>query len=243
MTEPTPAQTEARSNLLALRAKRLRIRYAILGAVMAFLWIGHKGEPAWVHAVRLLLVLLTITPLMSLTRRYYQRRAARGGQRGQGGQHPKAALYWLVGVRVATVFLALAIGWLVSHLLAPHHSDSVRLIIVRGGLLALTIPLQIRFERRRQAAGINRPLPIRSPRIIGAKLVLVLIAFGAEWLLGLWTSSADLIVAVAVFATVALLGPKVHPYLLTVKRPAWPRRPAKDRPVQPDRTAAPAESS
>jgi hypothetical protein len=203
---------------------------------MAFLWIGHMGEPAWIHALRLLLVLLTVAPLMSLTRRYYERRAAKKEQ------HPNAALYWLIGVRVVTVFLALGIGSLVSHLFSPHHADSARLIIVRGGLLALTIPLQIRFERRRQAAGINRPLPIRSPRIIGAKLALVLVAFGAEWLLGLWTSSADLIVAVAVFATVALLGPKVHPYLLSAKRPAWLRRPAKDQLTQPDRTAAPAES-
>ena len=237
--------TGPREKLIALRAKRLRIRYAVLGAVMAFLWIGHGGEPAWIHALRLLLVLLTVAPLMSLTRRYYQRRAARGGQGGearQQEQHPNAALYWLVGVRVVTVFLALGIGSLVSHLFSPHHADSARLIIVRGVLLALTIPLQIRFERRRQAAGINRPLPIRSPRIIGAKLALVLVAFGAEWLLGLWTNSADLIVAIAVFATVALLGPKVHPYLLTAKRPTWLRRPAKDQLTQPDRTAAPAES-
>lgn len=241
--------TEPREKLLALRANRLRIRYAILGAVMAFLWIGHKGEPAWIHALRLLLVLLTITPLMSLTRRYYQRRTARAGQRGHGGQqkqHPDAALYWLVGVRVVTVFLALGIGWLVTHLLSPHHTDSARLIIVRGGLLALTIPMQIRFERRRQAAGINRPLPIRSPRIIAAKLALVLVAFGAEWLLGLWTSSADLIVAIAVFATVALLGPKAHRYLISgpslPRAQAAPQPPATDSPAPTAQIAAPAES-
>jgi hypothetical protein len=241
MTEPARAQ-----NLLALRNRRLQIRYAILGAVMAFLWIGHQGEPAWIHAVRLLLVLLTIPPLMSLTRRYYQRRAARGGPGGPGGQqkrHPNAALYWLIGTRVITVFLALAIGYLVSHLLAPHHNDSVRLIIVRGALLALTIPLQIRFERKRQAAGINRPLPIRSPMIIAAKLALVLVAFGAESLLGLWTSSADLIVAAGVFVTVALLGPKAHPYLISLpKRRVARRRPATDSPAPTAQTAAPAES-
>jgi hypothetical protein len=74
----------------------LRVRYAVLGAVMAFLWVGHKGEPAWIHALRLLLVLLTITPLMALTRRYYARRAARKQP------HPSAALYWLVSVRMVT---------------------------------------------------------------------------------------------------------------------------------------------
>lgn len=225
MSEPAPTRAEAGTKRLALRAKRLRIRYAILGAVMAVLWIGHSGEPAWLHALRLLLVLLTLAPLMSLTRRYYQRRIAQTEQRAN------AALYWLVGVRVVTVFLALGIGSLVSYLFAPHHSDSARLIIGRGALLALTIPLQIKFERRRQAAGINRPLPIRSPRIIAAKLALVLVAFGAEWLLGRWTSSADLIVAIAVFATVALLGPKVHPYLLNLGRP--PKEQPKPQPAAP----------
>lgn len=204
MTEPA----------LARRAKILRVRYAVLGVVMAFLWIGHKGEPAWVHAVRLLLVLLTITPLMALTRRYYASRAARKQP------HPNAALYWLVSVRVLTVGVALGVGWLVSHLLVPHHNDSVRLIAVRVVLLAVTIPVQIRFERRRQAAGIVRPLPIRSPRIIGAKLALVLVAFGAEWLLGKVTPDADLIVAVGVFVVVALLGPKVHYYLTGRRRQA-----------------------
>jgi hypothetical protein len=220
MTEPTPDQTPpppgqataALARLRERRAKMLRVRYAVLGAVMAFLWIGHKGEPAWIHAVRLLLVLLTITPVMSLTRRYYAARATRKQP------HPNAALYWLVSVRVITVGVALGIGWLVSHLLAAHHSDSIRLIVVRGGLLALTIPLQIRFERRRQAAGIVRPLPVRSPRIIGAKLALVLVALGAEWLLGKVTPSADWIVAAGVFATVALLGPKAHRYLISPHR-------------------------
>ena len=213
MTESTPKRaTSAMTRLREQRARMLRIRYAALGAVMAFLWIGHKGEPAWIHALRLLLVLLTITPLMSLTRRYYARRTA-GKQ-----PHPTAALYWLVSVRVLTVAVAAGIGFLVSHLLAPHHSDSIRLIVVRGGLLVLTIPLQIRFERRRQAAGLTRPLPVRSPRIIGAKLAIVIVALGAEWLLGKLTASADLIVAVGVFATVALLGPKVHRYLISSHR-------------------------
>lgn len=234
MTEAAPNRTapdepaSALARLREQRARMLRVRYAVLGAVMAFLWIGHKGEPAWVHAVRLLLVLLTITPLLALTRRYYARRSARKQP------HPNAALYWLVSVRVLTVTVALGIGWLVGHLLAPHHNDPIRLIVLRGGLLAITIPMQIRFERRRQAAGIVRPLPVRSPLIIGAKLALVLVAFGAEWLLGKVTPNADLIVAVAVFAIVALLGPKAHRYLVGQRRRT---------PVSPSQAAEPLPAS
>jgi hypothetical protein len=203
VTDSAPDQT-AVSDAAARREKVLRARYAILGAVMALLWIGHEGEPAWVHALRLLLVLATIAPLLTLTRRYHARRAA------SKQQHPRAALYWLIGIRAATVTIALGLGWLVGDLFAPHHNDPARLIALRLGLLAVTIPMQIRLERRRQAMGIVRPLTVRSPRIITAKFVLVLVALGAEWLIGMWTPDADLIVAAGLFGTVAWFGPKLN---------------------------------
>lgn len=233
MTDSTPGQT-AVSDANALREKALRARYAILGAVMAFLWIGNNSEPAWVHALRLLLVLATIAPLLTLTRRYYARRAASKQQR------PRAALYWLIGIRVATVTIALGLGWLVGDLFAPHHSDPARLIALRLGLLAVTIPMQIRLERRRQAVGVARPLTVRSPRIIAAKFVLVLVALGAEWLIGMWTPNADLIVAAALFGTVAWLGPKLNRYFFN---PAARSRPATGQaPDEPTPGPAPAQA-
>ena len=232
MTDSTPDQT-AVSDAIARREKVLRVRYAVLGAVMAFLWIGNKGEPAWVHALRLLLVLATIAPLLTLTRRYYARRAA-------SKQQPRAALNWLIGIRVATVMIALGLGWLVGDLFAPHHNDPARLIALRLGLLAVTIPMQIRLERRRQAMGIVRPPTVRSPRIIAAKFVLVLVALGAEWLIGMWTPNADLIVAAGLFGTVAWSGPKLNRYFFN---PAARSRPAtRQAPDDPTPGPAPAQA-
>lgn len=233
MTDSTPDQTGV-SDAIARHEKVLRVRYAILGAAMAFLWFGNNGEPAWVRALRLLLVLVTIAPLLTLTQRFYARRTA-GKQ-----QPPRAALYWLIGIRVATVTIALGLGWLVGDLFAPHHNDPVRLIALRFGLLAVTIPVQIRLERRRQAKGIVRPLTIRSPRIIAAKFVLVLVALGAEWLIGMWTPDADLIVAAGLFVAVAWFGPKLNRYFFN---PAPQSRPAtRQAPDEPTPDPAPAQA-
>ena len=50
-TEPAADLHDGASGRAA-RSRALRIRYAILGAVLAGLWVGHSGEPAWEHALR-----------------------------------------------------------------------------------------------------------------------------------------------------------------------------------------------
>ena len=195
------------------KVSRLRIRYAILGLVFAVLWVGHQGEPAWVHAVRLVLVLVTIPPLLALTQRYRERQVKAASRK-----HPNASLYWLVGTRVVVVSIALGLGQLVGHLVAPHHNDTIRQLVIRIAVLALTLPFQVRFERRRQAAGLPPRVQARSPLIIAAKFVLVLLALGAEWLIGRWTAQADVIVAAGLFVIVAALGPTLHPYLVGSRR-------------------------
>jgi hypothetical protein len=235
-TTATPSGTQVRQAAAArLRSRALRIRYAGLGLVMAVLWVGHAGEPAWLHAVRLLLVLLTIAPLLALTRRYRERHVQASAQR-----HPDASLYWLIGTRIAAVGIALGVGWLLSHLLVPHHSDTPKLIILRIGLLAISVPVQLKFERERQAAGHPPRVAVKSPRLIAAKLLLVVLALGAQWLLGIWTPDAELIVAPLLFGTVALAGPKVHRYLVSPSRAA-DRPTATDPANQPDQTAGPSD--
>ena len=201
------------SDLAAVRRRRLRIRYAIVGLVFALLWVGHQGEPAWVHAVRVVLVLLTVPPLLSLTQRYRQRQISKASEK-----HPNASLYWLVGTRVVVISIALALGWIVSHLVAPHANDTARQLVVRIAVLALTLPFQVKYERQRQARGLPPRVQVRSPLLMVAKFGLVLVALGAEWLIGRWTAQADYYVAFGMFAAVAAFGPMLHPYLFGASR-------------------------
>jgi hypothetical protein len=48
---------------------------------------------------------------------------------------------------------------------------------------------------------------ISHARVIAAKLALLGIAVGAEWLIGVWTTSAGIVVAVGIVIAVALFGP------------------------------------
>jgi heme A synthase len=215
---------------------RLRIRYAILGLVFALLWVGHQGEPAWVHAARVLLVLVTIPPLLALTQRFRTRQISKASEK-----HPNASLYWLVGTRIVVISLALALGWLVSHLAAPHANDTVRQLAVRIGVFALTMPFQIRYERQRQARGLPPRVQVRSPLLMVAKFGLVLVALGAEWLIGKWTADADVYVAIGMFAAVAVFGPMLHPYLFHGARKASGERKAAGEQSRASSPPAPGE--
>jgi hypothetical protein len=184
----------------------LRIRYAVLGVLLAGLWVGHSGEPAWEHALRAVLVLLTIRPLLRMTVRYRLRQA-----RSQASTSRYVA--WLIAFRLAVVGAALGASWLIGYLVDPaHHHGSVRALVVRLLVLALTIPLQLHFARDYRGLSLGGAgLRLSWGRFVSTKVALVLVALGAEVLLQRWLGGgADLVVAAGLLVTVAGLGPWAH---------------------------------
>jgi hypothetical protein len=141
----------------ARAARALRIRYAVLGVVLAGLWVGHSGEPAWEHALRTVLVLLTIRPLLRLTVKSRMRR-------GWSQTSTSRQVMWLVAFRLAVVGAALGVrlvdraGWRIClgtglflalllvpvspmHpvlLLATHTADTGSSVAAAAALLAAT---------------------------------------------------------------------------------------------------------
>lgn len=189
----------------ATRFRSLRIRYAILGAVLAALWAGRSAEPAWEHALRTILVLLTIRPLLRVTLRYRLRRA-------RSGMSTSAYLKRLITIRLAMVAAALGASWLIGYLLDPaHRHGELRAMLLRLLLLALTIPFQVYLERSNRGSRGRPAARLHWRRFITAKVGLVLAALGAEVLLERWLGGgADVPVAAGLFLTVALLGPWAH---------------------------------
>jgi hypothetical protein len=210
-------------------ARRMRVRYLIVGAVLALLWVGHGGEPAWAHALRVGLVLVTVRPLVMLSRRYYARHWS-----SQAGQTRAIAI--LIAVRLLGVAAALIAGTLIEQLATGHSYELRWMIVLRFMLLLVTIPLQVRFLRSRTgAAALGR---VRWNWLIPAKAALVLAALGAQIGLGeVLGNRADLVVAVGLLVTVALLGPVLHSRLFGARRtPSAAPPPADD--LAPDATAA-----
>jgi hypothetical protein len=210
-------------------ARRLRARYLIAGAVLALLWIGHASEPAWAHALRVGLVLVTVRPLVMLSRRYYADHWS-----SQASQTRAIAI--LIAIRVLALAAALVAGTLIERLVA-HHSYSVHwLTVLRFALLLVTIPIQVKFLRRRAgAAALSRA---RWNWLIAAKAALVLAALGAQiGLEAVLGKSADLVVAAALLVTVAAAGPKLHRRLFGGRRLAEVAAPPTDD-LEPDVSAA-----
>ena len=188
------------------RAQQLRVRYLMAGAVLAALWVGHANEPAWAHALRIGLILVTIRPLVILSRRYYARRW--GSQASQ-----TRAIVVLIGTRLLALAGALVLGTLVERLIT-HQPDSLKwLTLLRVGLLFATIPLQLRFIRNR-AASHQAAAMLRGARwnwLLVAKAALVAAALGLQVALDAALGNrADLIVAVLMLVAVATLGPRLH---------------------------------
>jgi hypothetical protein len=202
MAEPAPGPRPG-----AGAARALRIRYAVLGLVLAGLWVGHSGEPAWEHALRTVLVLLTIRPLLRMTVRYRLRQA-------RSPASTSRYVAWLIAFRLAVVGAALGASWLIGYVLDPaHHHGSMRALVVRLLVLALTIPLQLRLVRDYRGGGLGggAGFSLSWGRFVSAKVALVLVALGVEVLLQRWLGgSADLVVAAGLLVTVAGLGPWAH---------------------------------
>jgi hypothetical protein len=188
------------------RAQQLRVRYLMAGAVLAALWVGHANEPAWAHALRIGLILVTVRPLVILSRRYYARRW--GSQASQ-----RRAIVVLIGTRLLALAGALVLGTLVERLIT-HQPDSLKLLtFLRVGLLLATIPLQLKFLRNR-AASRQAAAMLKSARwnwLLVAKAALVAAALGLQVALdAVLGNRADLIVAVLMLVAVAVLGPRLH---------------------------------
>ncbi|MEU5537538.1 hypothetical protein [Streptomyces sp. NPDC020362] len=193
----------------ATSSGKLRMRYAAIGIFMAFTWIGEGKEPAWEHALRALVILLILPPLLlwthhRLTHKLYET------------DRPAQVVAQLITARTVIITADFGTGILLGHLLDPHSGRSMVLPAIGLLLLVLSIPAQIRRARRTRA-GTSHPSTrpaLSAPRLMAAKLILLSGALLAQLLLSACLDDATFVVAAAIVVTAAALGPAVHRRLL-----------------------------
>ncbi|GGX12912.1 hypothetical protein [Streptomyces noursei] len=203
--------------------RMLRLRYAATGVFMAFTWIGEGNAPAWEHALRTLVILLTLPPLLLRTNRRLTHELYETTR-------PTRVIVQLVTARIVIIVAAFGTSALVGHLLDPHTGRSPVLPAAGLALLLLSIPVQVRRAHRTRADRrhpSSRPAP-SAPRLITAKLVLIAAGLLAQLLLGAYVDNATYVVAVAIATTATVLGPAVHRWLLVTHAPAPEREPVGD---------------
>ncbi|WP_328317398.1 hypothetical protein [Streptomyces sp. NBC_00388] len=87
--------------------RAVRAGYLAAGLVMAGMWWRGAGFPAWEHALRVLVVILVVPPLVHLVRRRRERRTGSTPSR-------HVPLRRLVALKVALVGAALCSDWLLG---------------------------------------------------------------------------------------------------------------------------------
>jgi hypothetical protein len=197
--------------------RSIRIRYAAMGVFMALTWIGESSEPAWAQALRTVVILLIVPPLLLLSSR-------RLTQAVYESANHRWALVRLIAARTLILWGAFGIAYELGHLVDPHAANGLVMLGVRLLLVLLTIPFQIRAAHRTRRSEVHpSSAPVVSiPRLIGAKLTLVVVALAVQLLLDRFTQNAGVAVALAIAVTVARLGPRVHTWLMIApesKRP------------------------
>lgn len=109
-------------------------------------------------------------------------------------------VYVVMGLVLGGVWLASSGQSLMSHV---WHDLAV--------LVVLLIVLRTRLRKRQSGPGARTMPQLSFGWVVGAKLVLLIIAAGAEWALQhAGVANTDLIVAAGLFVIVALAGPPSH---------------------------------
>jgi hypothetical protein len=131
----------------------------------------------------------------------------------------RAALAIRIRYLVAGIFLGLVWAW---HADKPLWEHVLKLAIV----LLLVAPI-LRVARQALGARRGRTRSVSWPRLLAAKVPLLVLALLADWGLRHWMSatSSGLVTAVAVAVAVATLGPVLHPHLLVAAPGDRPARP------------------
>ncbi|TXC96054.1 hypothetical protein [Streptomyces sp. ISID311] len=198
-------KTREPDNTAASTARKLRLRYTATGLCIAFTWIGEGNAPAWEHALRTLVILLMLPPLLLRANRHLTHKLYESA-------HPGRVIAQLITARIVIITAAFGTSNLLGRLLDPGAAHPPVLPAIGFALLLLSIPAQIRQAHRTRAHTTHPAAQptLSAPRLMAVKLIKVTAALVTQLLLTPYLPNATFVVAAALFLTSAILGPKIH---------------------------------
>lgn len=198
-------KTTAADDAAASDARKLRIRYLAAGFWIAFTWIGEGDAPAWEHALRTLVILLTLPPSLLRANRHFTHKLYESARPGR-------VIAQLITARIVIITAAFGTSNLLGRLLDPGTAHPPVLPAIGFALLLLSIPAQVRHAHRTRARTTHPSAQptLSAPRLMAVKLIKVTAALVTQLLLTPFVPNATYVVAAALFLTSATLGPKIH---------------------------------
>jgi hypothetical protein len=123
------------------------VRYVVIGLILGGTWVWQENEAPWAHAIRVVVLLVFVAPVIRWVRRRY--RKGTGRQLGGG-----LAFSGWIGVKLVLVMLALGLELLFEQWMSREGAAEI-VALCLGVTVAIAGPLL----HERLVAGWRRPHP------------------------------------------------------------------------------------
>ncbi|HEY3997780.1 MAG TPA: hypothetical protein VGO93_02865, partial [Candidatus Xenobia bacterium] len=123
------------------------VRYAVIGLILGGTWVWQESEAPWIHAIRVVVLLVVVAPVI---RRVRQRYGKRAGRQLGGGVYLRG---WIMA-KLVLVVLAFGLELLLEQWLSPNAAAEI-VALCLGVTVAIAGPLL----HERLVAGWRRPCP------------------------------------------------------------------------------------
>ena len=123
------------------------VRYVVIGLILGGTWVWQENEAPWIHAIRVVVLLVFVAPVIRRIRRRYGKRAGRqlaGGVRLRG---------W-IAAKLVLVVLALGLELLLEQWLSRNAAAEIVALC-----LSVTVAIAGPLLHERMVAGWRRPHP------------------------------------------------------------------------------------
>jgi hypothetical protein len=126
------------------------VRYIVIGFILGGTWVWQENEAPWIHAIRVVVLLAFVAPVI----RWVRRRYGKGAGRHQGGG---VFVSGWIAAKLVLVMLALGLELLLEQWMSPNAAAEIVALC-----LGITVAIAGPLLHERLVAGWRRPHPAAS---------------------------------------------------------------------------------